>query len=231
MRQASTSISFGRKVLLKTHCLNQKLNNKNLNFGNSFSTFRDSYLKALNDRSSIGIAPQPINAAQAAEIVELLKSPPAGEEDFLLDLISNRVPPGVDEAAYVKAGFLTALAKGDVKSPILNAQKATQLLGTMQGGYNINSLVELLDHPTLAPVAAAGLKNTLLLFESFHDVEAKSLAGNKVAKEVIESWAKAEWFLTRPEVPKKMTVTVFKVPGETNTDDLSPGSFVVYSAA
>jgi len=139
-----------------------------------------------------------------------------------MDLLVNRIPPGVDEAAYVKAAFLTAVAKGETKSPLVSPELATELLATMQGGYNILTLVELLDHPTLSEKAADGLCNTILMFEAFHDVEAKCKAGNKAAQRVMESWANADWFLQRPEVAKKITVTVFKVPGETNTDDLSP---------
>lgn len=152
----------------------------------------------------------------------MLKNPPAGEEAFLVDLLSNRIPPGVDESAYVKAAFLAAVAKGEAKSPIVSPLLATELLGTMQGGYNIVSLVDLLDSPTLGGKAADGLCGTLLMFEAFYDVEAKARAGNKHAIRVMQSWADAEWFLSKPEVPKKITVTVFKVSGESNTDDISP---------
>jgi aconitate hydratase 2 / 2-methylisocitrate dehydratase len=140
----------------------------------------------------------------------------------LVDLLSNRIPPGVDESAYVKAAFLAAVAKGEAKSPIVSPMLATELLGTMQGGYNIVSLVDLLDSPTLGGKAADGLCSTLLMFEAFYDVEAKAKAGNKHAIRVMKSWADAEWFLSKPEVPKKITVTVFKVSGESNTDDISP---------
>lgn len=157
-----------------------------------------------------------------SQLVELLKNPPKGEEQFLLDLLKNRVPPGVDEAAYVKAAFLSAVAKGETQSPLVSAELATELLGTMQGGYNIHTLVDLLDHSTLGTKAAESLKHTLLMFDSFNDVDAKAKAGNANAKAVIQSWADAEWFLNRPAVPEKITVTVFKVAGETNTDDLSP---------
>lgn len=170
----------------------------------------------------MGIVPKALDAASTSELVELLKNPPAGEEAFLLDLITNRVPPGVDEAAYVKAAFLTAITTGEAKSPIVSQEKAVELLSTMQGGYNIQTLVDLLDHETLGEKAAAGLKSTLLMFDAFHDVEAKAKAGSKNAQAVMESWAAGEWFLNRPEVPEKITVTVFKVAGETNTDDLSP---------
>src|SRR5690606_1176572 len=163
-----------------------------------------------------------LDAAQVAELVELLKNPPAGEEQFILDLITNRVPAGVDEAAYVKAGFLSAIARGETTSPLIDKKHAVKLLGTMLGGYNITTLVELLDDAELGAAAAEELKHTLLMFDAFHDVEEKMKAGNANAKALIESWAEAEWFLNRPELPQKMTLSVFKVPGETNTDDLSP---------
>jgi len=157
-----------------------------------------------------------------AGLVELLKNPPKGEEEFLLDLLINRVPPGVDEAAYVKAGFLAAIAKGEATSPLVTPEKAIELLGTMQGGYNIHPLIDALDSDTLAPIAAKALSHTLLMFDNFYDVEEKAKAGNSYAKQVMQSWADAEWFLSRPALAEKMTVTVFKVTGETNTDDLSP---------
>lgn len=188
----------------------------------SFSAFKTSYEVAVAERAAEGIAPKALDAAGTSEVCELLKNPPVGEEAFLLDMITNRVPPGVDEAAYVKAGFLTGIVKGEIKSPVLDAKRATELLATMQGGYNITTLVDLLDSPEHGESAAAGLKNTLLMFDAFHDVEAKAKAGNKNAKDVMQSWADAEWFLNRNEVAKKITVTVFKVAGETNTDDLSP---------
>jgi len=166
--------------------------------------------------------PQPLNAEQTAGLVELLKNPPAGEEEFLVDLITNRVPAGVDEAAYVKAGFLSALAKGVTSSPLLSKQRAVELLGTMQGGYNIATLVELLDSAELGGVAAEQLKHTLLMFDAFHDVAEKAKAGNEHAKAVMQSWADGEWFTNRPAVAEKVTLSVFKVTGETNTDDLSP---------
>lgn len=180
------------------------------------------YREHVAERAAQGIVPTPLNAAQVAELVELLKNPPQGEEEFLLDLLINRVPPGVDEAAYVKAGFLAALAKGEASSPLITPEKAIELLGTMQGGYNIHALVEALDNEKLAPIAAKALSHTLLMFDSFYDVEEKAKAGNAYAKQIMESWANAEWFLSRPELAEKLTVTVFKVTGETNTDDLSP---------
>lgn len=188
----------------------------------STMTMLEAYRAAAAEREALGIPALPLTAEQTADLTELLKNPPQGEGDFLVDLISHRVPPGVDAAAKVKASFLAAVAEGSVKSPLISPEKATELLGTMLGGYNIQPLIELLDNEALAPVAAKGLKHTLLMFDAFHDVKAKMDKGNRFAKEVIESWANAEWFTGRPKVPEKITVTVFKVPGETNTDDLSP---------
>jgi aconitate hydratase 2/2-methylisocitrate dehydratase len=182
----------------------------------------EAYRKHVAERAAQGVVPQPLNAEQTAGLVELLKNPPAGEEQFLLDLITNRVPAGVDEAAYVKAGFLAAIAKGEAASPLISKQHAVELLGTMQGGYNIVTLVELLDDPELSDTTAAQLKHTLLMFDAFHDVAEKAKAGNANAKAVMQSWADGEWFKNRAPVAEKVTLTVFKVAGETNTDDLSP---------
>ncbi len=182
----------------------------------------EAYRKHVEERAAQGIPPKPLSAEQVNELVELLKAPPAGEEEFLVELLTHRVPPGVDEAAYVKAGFLTAIAKGEATSPLVDKEHAVKLLGTMLGGYNIATLVELLDDNELAPLAGEKLKHTLLMFDAFHDVADKAKAGNEVAKEVIQSWADAEWFKSKPALPEKVTLTVFKVPGETNTDDLSP---------
>ncbi|TNL11081.1 bifunctional aconitate hydratase 2/2-methylisocitrate dehydratase [Kosakonia cowanii] len=182
----------------------------------------EEYRKHVAERAAEGIAPKPLDATQMAALVELLKSPPAGEEEFLLDLLANRVPPGVDEAAYVKAGFLAAVAKGEATSPLVSPEKAVELLGTMQGGYNIHPLIDALDNDALAPIAAKALSHTLLMFDNFYDVEEKAKAGNAYAKQVMQSWADAEWFQSRPPLAEKITVTVFKVTGETNTDDLSP---------
>nr|WP_242695155.1 bifunctional aconitate hydratase 2/2-methylisocitrate dehydratase [Shewanella sp. 4t3-1-2LB] len=182
----------------------------------------EAYRKHVAERAAEGVVPKPLDAHQVAELVELVKNPPAGEEQFILDLLENRIPPGVDEAAYVKAGFLDAVANGSVTSPILSAEHAVELLGTMQGGYNIEPLVRFLDNNKLAPLAAKALSHTLLMFDAFHDVVEKMQAGNSYAKQVVESWADAEWFLSRPKLADKITLTVFKVPGETNTDDLSP---------
>nr|WP_221202581.1 bifunctional aconitate hydratase 2/2-methylisocitrate dehydratase [Halomonas campaniensis] len=189
---------------------------------NEGHTVLEAYRQHVEERAAEGVPPKPLNAEQVAALVELLKAPPAGEEEFVLDLITNRVPPGVDEAAYVKAGFLTAIAKGEAESPLIDRIHAVKLLGTMQGGYNIVSMVELLDDAELAKEVGEQLKHTLLMFDAFHDVEERAKAGNAVAKEVIQSWADAEWFLSKPALEEKITLTVFKVPGETNTDDLSP---------
>ena len=181
----------------------------------------EAYRQHVAERSEMGIDPKPLTAAQVNELVELLKAPPAGEGEFLLDLLSNRVPAGVDDAAYVKAAFLTALARGEATSPMIDKVHATKLLGTMLGGYNIEPLIELLDHAATADAAAAALSRTLLLFDAFHDVVEKAKT-NAHARQVLESWAKGEWFLAKPKVPEQIKVTVFKVDGETNTDDLSP---------
>ncbi|WP_172199594.1 bifunctional aconitate hydratase 2/2-methylisocitrate dehydratase [Niveibacterium sp. COAC-50] len=182
----------------------------------------EAYRQHAAERAALGIPPLALDAKQTADLIELIKNPPAGEEAFLVELLTYRVPPGVDDAAKVKASFLAAVAHGDIKVDLISKAKATELLGTMVGGYNVHPLIELLDDAEVAGVAAEGLKKTLLMFDFFNDVAEKAKAGNAKAKEVIQSWADAEWFTTRPEVDKKITVTVFKVPGETNTDDLSP---------
>ncbi|MDO5696295.1 MAG: bifunctional aconitate hydratase 2/2-methylisocitrate dehydratase, partial [Eubacteriales bacterium] len=180
------------------------------------------YRKAAAEREALGIPALPLSAQQTADLTDLLKNPPEGEGEFLVELLAHRVPPGVDDAAKVKASFLAALADGTASSPLISPEKATELLGTMLGGYNIHPLIELLDNDKLAPIAAEALKHTLLMFDAFHNVKEKMDQGNAYAKAVIESWANAEWFTARPKVPEKITVTVFKVSGETNTDDLSP---------
>ncbi|NRP48178.1 MULTISPECIES: bifunctional aconitate hydratase 2/2-methylisocitrate dehydratase [unclassified Marinobacterium] len=182
----------------------------------------EAYRKHVEERAAEGVPPKPLDADQTSALVELLKNPPAGEEEFLLDLLTNRVPAGVDQAAYVKAGFLAAIANGEASSPLISKVAAVELLGTMLGGYNIEPMIKSLDDAELAPAAVKGLSHTLLMFDAFHDVKEKMDAGNASAKQVMESWANAEWFTSKPEVAEKITVTVFKVPGETNTDDLSP---------
>ena len=181
-----------------------------------------SYREHVAERAALGIPPLPLSAKQTGELIELLKNPPAGEEATLLDLITHRVPAGVDDAAKVKASYLAAVAHGTEKCALISRERATELLGTMLGGYNISPLVDLLDDAGVAAQAAEGLKKTLLMFDQFHDVKEKADKGNAHAKAVLQSWADAEWFTSRPEVPKSITVSIFKVTGETNTDDLSP---------
>ncbi|MEW6491220.1 MAG: bifunctional aconitate hydratase 2/2-methylisocitrate dehydratase [Cyanobacteriota bacterium] len=183
----------------------------------------ESYRQHVAQRAALGIPPLPLNAQQTSQLCELLKNPPAGEEEALMDLLRDRVPPGVDEAAYVKAGFLTAIAKGEITSPLISPQGAIDLLGTMVGGYNVQSLIDLLksQDELLADEAAIALSKTTLVFDAFNDVLALSEV-NPYAKQVIDAWAQADWFIRRPKLPEAITVAVFKVPGETNTDDLSP---------
>ncbi|CAM3668065.1 bifunctional aconitate hydratase 2/2-methylisocitrate dehydratase [Polynucleobacter antarcticus] len=182
----------------------------------------EAYNVQVAERATLGIPALPLTKDQTAQLVKLLKNPPEGKEAELLELITHRIPAGVDEAAKVKAEFLDAVAKGTEKSPLISRIKATELLGTMLGGYNIKPLVESLSDSECAAAAAAALKKTLLMFDYFHDVQELAEKGNAHAKEVMQSWANAEWFTSRPAVPESMKLTVFKVTGETNTDDLSP---------
>jgi aconitate hydratase 2/2-methylisocitrate dehydratase len=182
----------------------------------------DAYRSHVAERAALGIPPLPLDAKQTADLIELIKAPNAADAQYLMDMLTHRVPPGVDDAAKVKASFLAAVAHGDINVGLISKTKATELLGTMVGGYNVKPLIDLLDDAQVAAVAAKALKKTLLMFDFFHDVALKASAGNAQAKEVMQSWADAQWFTERPEVPRKITVTVFKVPGETNTDDLSP---------
>lgn len=181
-----------------------------------------AYRDHIAERELEGIPPKPLDAQQVAALIELIKNPPAGEEAYLLELLTQHVPAGVDEAAYVKAGFLTAITRGEVSSPLIDKVKAVEILGTMLGGYNIQPLIACLDDAETADAAVKALSSTLLVFDAFHDITDKADAGNASAKAVIESWANAEWFTSKPALAEKITVTVFKVPGETNTDDLSP---------
>ncbi|NDJ22203.1 bifunctional aconitate hydratase 2/2-methylisocitrate dehydratase [Nostoc sp. B(2019)] len=201
----------------------------------------ESYRKHVAERAALGIPPLPLDAKQTSELCELLKNPPEGEAETLLHLLRDRIPPGVDAAAYVKAGFLTAIAKKEITSPLISRIEAVELLGTMVGGYNVQSLIDLLQFPTvsvsdssetplvmggqgkepIAAYAANALSKILLVYDAYHDVLELSKT-NPFAKRVIDSWAEAEWFTRRPTLPEAITVTVFKVPGETNTDDLSP---------
>ncbi|MEB3149769.1 MAG: aconitate hydratase B, partial [Sphaerospermopsis sp.] len=182
----------------------------------------EQYRQHVAERAALGIPPLPLDAKQTSELCELLKNPPNGEEETLLHLLRDRIPPGVDAAAYVKAGFLTGIAKGEITSPLISATEAVELLGTMVGGYNVQSLIELLQFP-VAEQATTALIKTLLVYDAFHDVLELSQT-NPHAKRVIDSWAEAKWFTARPQLPEAITVTVFKVPGETNTDDLSPAT-------
>ncbi len=186
----------------------------------------ENYRAHVAERAALGIPPLPLSAEQVADLVEQLKKSPAGDTSGdggeMVELLAYRVPAGVDDAAKVKASYLAAVAHGTEQCALISREKATELLGTMLGGYNISPLVDLLDDSKLASVAAQGLKNTLLMFDQFHDVKDKSDKGNVHAKAVLQSWADAEWFTSRPEVPKSITVSIFKVAGEINTDDLSP---------
>ncbi len=181
-----------------------------------------AYRDHIAERAAQGIPPLPLTAEQVEGLIALLKSPPKGEEEALMQMLTERVPPGVDQAAYVKAAFLADVANGKAKSPLITPTRAVEILGTMLGGYNVGPLIALLDSPTLADRAADQLKHTLLVFDAFHDIEEKSKAGNPAARAVIQSWADAEWFQARKALPDSIRLTVFKVTGETNTDDLSP---------
>ncbi|WP_040976114.1 bifunctional aconitate hydratase 2/2-methylisocitrate dehydratase [Necropsobacter massiliensis] len=186
------------------------------------SNFLQTYQQHVDERAAQGVIAKPLDAEQTAQLVELLKDPPSGTEKTLIDLFKNRIPAGVDEAAYVKAAFLAAIVRGETSSPLISAESAVELLGTMQGGYNIEPLLTALDDEKLAPTAVKALSFTLLMFDNFHDVAERAEQGNPYARQVLQSWADAEWFLSRPPLAEKLTVTVFKVNGETNTDDLSP---------
>ncbi|AZV47267.1 bifunctional aconitate hydratase 2/2-methylisocitrate dehydratase [Nautilia sp. PV-1] len=189
-------------------------------------SFIEEYKKHTEERAKLGIPPLPLTAEQTAELVELLKQVPIVEEEYLMDLFLNHINPGVDDAAYVKAAFLNDIVQGKTSSPVISKKRAVEILGTMLGGYNVKPLIDALSHEDeeVAKTAANQLKNTLLVYDAFHDVEDLAKAGNKYAKEVLESWANAEWFTTKPKLPESIKAVVFKVPGETNTDDLSPAS-------
>ncbi|HEB83104.1 MAG TPA: aconitate hydratase B, partial [Gammaproteobacteria bacterium] len=183
----------------------------------------ESYRQHVAEREAEGLPPLPLNAEQVAQLIELIKNPPAGEEEFLMELLVHRVPPGVDQAAYVKAAFLADVAKGNTSVDLIDPVRATEILGTMLGGYNIQPLIDLLDNDTTADAAAQALSHTLLIYDAFHDVADKA-KDNEAAAKVVKSWADAEWFTSKPPLAEEITVTVFKVPGETNTDDLSPAT-------
>ena len=184
-----------------------------------------TYREAAAAREALGVPPLPLTAPQAQALTQLLEQPPAGEEAFLLHLLSERIPPGVDEAAYVKAGWLSGVAKGTATSPLVSPLEATRLLATMIGGYNVGALIELLasPDPAVAAEAASGLSRTLLVYDAYHDVM-ELAESNPLARQVVDSWAAAEWFNARDPLSEAITVTVFKVEGETNTDDLSPAT-------
>lgn len=188
-------------------------------------TFLTSYRAAAAERQALGVPALPLTADQAQALTELLQAPPQGEEETLLHLLTERIPPGVDQAAYVKASWLTGVAKGTASSPLVSPVRAVELLATMIGGYNVGSLIELLSSSdgAIAEAAATGLSRTLLVYDSFHDV-LELAETNPQARRVVESWAAAEWFTAKPPLPEAITVTVFKVEGETNTDDLSPAT-------
>ncbi|MFZ3223643.1 MAG: aconitate hydratase B, partial [Rugosibacter sp.] len=182
----------------------------------------EAYRQHVAERAALGIPPLPLTKQQTEALVALLLNPPKGEEAFLVDLLTHRIPAGVDEAAKVKAAFLEKVGAGKTACALISRKKATELLGTMLGGYNVKPLIDALDDAEVGATASTALKSTLLMFDAFHDVADKAKAGSINAKAVMQSWADAEWFTQRPEVPKKISVTVFKVTGETNTDDLSP---------
>ncbi len=181
-----------------------------------------TYRQHVAERAALGIPPEPLTPSQTQSLIALLANPPDGEDTFLVDLLTYRVPAGVDDAARIKAEFLARVASGTETSALISRERATELLGTMLGGFNVEPLIGLLDDKHVGAIAAEGLKQTLLVFDAFEDVKAKADAGIAHAAAVLASWADAEWFTRRPEVPERLTVTVFKVTGETNTDDLSP---------
>ena len=186
----------------------------------------ESYRLHVAERAALGIPPLPLSAKQVEELVGLLKNPPPNEAQVLLDMLIQRVPPGVDEAAKVKAEFLAKVAQGNEVCPLISRNQASEWLGTMLGGYNVKPLIDGLKVPETALASAEALKKTLLVFDAFLDIKALSDQGNAHAKAVLQSWADAEWFTARPEVPASQMLTVFKVSGETNTDDLSPAPSV-----
>jgi len=209
----------GRATVRRTPC-----SASTLRFVRPFSgeSFKQEYEEHVQERAKLGIPPEVLSPNWTSEVVGILKDPDSKFHDFAYDLLKTRVPPGVDESSYVKAAFLAAIVKGDTTCPVISKEDAAKLLGTMQGGYNVAPLIEALEDEEVAPIAAEALKKTILIFDARFDVEEKKKAGNKYAAEIIESWANAEWFTSKPPVPEKYTLCVFKVTGETNTDDLSP---------
>ena len=181
------------------------------------------YQKHVEERAQEGLPPLALDAVQVSALVELLKLSTLENSEHCLELLIHRVPPGVDQAAYVKAGFLADVAAGNLVCPFINPIRATELLGTMMGGYNIQPLIDLLDKPETAATAEKALSRTLLIYDAYHDVVEKA-ATNDYAKRVVQAWADAEWFTSRPALAERITLTIFKVAGETNTDDLSPAT-------
>ncbi|MBN2825701.1 MAG: aconitate hydratase B, partial [Campylobacterales bacterium] len=182
----------------------------------------EDYKAHTQERAALGVPPLPLTAEQVADLVELLKASPIVDSQYAMDMFENKVPAGVDDAAYVKAAFLNDIVQGNVSCEAITPVKACQILGKMLGGFNVAPLVEALKlGGEVADTTAAELKNTLLVYDSFNDVKALMDEGNAKAKEIIESWANAEWFTNKPALPNEMTLTVYKIPGETNTDDLS----------
>ena len=181
------------------------------------------YQKHVEERAAEGLPPLPLDAKQVSDIIEGLKQPQNTDREALLDLLVHRVPPGVDKSAYVKAGFLAAIAKQETQCDLITPVYATELLGTMMGGYNIQPLIELLDYDATAEVAEKALSKIVMVYDAYHDVVEKAET-NQYAKRILQSWAEAEWFLSRPALAEAITLTVLKVPGETNTDDLSPAT-------
>ena len=185
----------------------------------------EEYKAHVAERAKLGVPPLALTAKQTAELVELLKASPIADVDYAMDMFENKVPAGVDDAAYVKAAFLNDIVQGNVSCDAISPVKACEILGKMLGGFNVKPLIEALKlGGEVADTAAEQLKNTLLVYDAFNDVKAMMDEGNAKAKEIIESWANGEWFTNKPELEKEITVTVYKVPGETNTDDLSPAS-------
>ena len=187
--------------------------------------FLNDYKAHTDERAALGVPPLALTAEQTADLVELLKASPITEQDYAMDIFENKIPAGVDDAAYVKAAFLNDIVQGNVSCDAIDSIKACEILGLMLGGFNVTPLVEALKiDGEVANTAATQLKNTILVYDAFNDVKTLMDKGNAKAKEVVESWANAEWFYNKPEMAKEITVTVYKIPGETNTDDLSPAS-------
>ncbi|NTU97235.1 MAG: aconitate hydratase B, partial [Chlorobiaceae bacterium] len=185
----------------------------------------EQYRAHTEERAKLGIPPLPLNAEQARELTGLLRQDPVEDWEYLLELFCENISPGVDDAAFEKAAFLDGILTGEISCSVIEPVEAVRILGSMLGGYNVKPLVDALGHKdhSVAAEAAAMLKKTLLVYDMF-DVVVDLAETSPYAEEVLKSWAGAEWFLSKPALPEKMTLTIFKVPGETNTDDLSPAS-------